>query len=179
VPLAARFGAPGIMVGGLLLSALAYALVVFAGSSGDVFWLMAAFCILGIGVGMSETLSNDMVLSAVPAAKSGAASAISETAYEVGAVLGVAVLGTILNTVYAAQLRVPEILTEAEVRLAGETLSGAHQIAQGLPASQAQDLLASAAHAFDHGVLITSSIAAVLALVAAIVVARIIKPATR
>ncbi|MGP5152226.1 MFS transporter [Glutamicibacter ardleyensis] len=179
VPLAARFGAPGIMVGGLLLSALAYALVVFAGSSGDVFWLMVAFCILGIGVGMSETLSNDMVLSAVPAAKSGAASAISETAYEVGAVLGVAVLGTILNTVYAAQLRVPEILTDAEVHLAGETLSGAHQIAQGLPASQAQELLASAAHAFDNGVLITSSIAAVLALAAAIVVARIIKPATR
>ncbi|MGP9783999.1 MFS transporter [Glutamicibacter sp. AOP12-B1-11] len=179
VPLAARFGAPAIMVGGLMLSAVAYAVVVFAGSSGDVFWLMAAFCVLGIGVGMSETLSNDMVLTAVPASKSGAASAISETAYEVGAVLGVAVLGTILNTVYAAQLKVPEALDAAATQAAVETLSGAHQIAQGLPADQAQALLASAAHAFDHGVLITSSIAAVLALVAAIVVARIIKPATR
>ncbi|WP_404286793.1 MFS transporter [Glutamicibacter arilaitensis] len=179
VPLSSRFGAPAIMVGGLLLSALAYTVVVFAGSSGDVFWLMAAFCVLGIGVGMSETLSNDMVLSAVPASKSGAASAISETAYEVGAVLGVAVLGTILNTVYAAQLKVPGALDAAQTQAAGETLSGAHQIAQGLPTDQAQSLLSSAAHAFDHGVLITSSIAAVLALVAAIVVARIIKPATR
>lgn len=179
VPLANRFGSPNIMVAGLVLSALAYAVVVFAGSTGSVFWLMAAFCILGIGVGMSETLSNDMVLSAVPAPKAGAASAISETAYEVGAVLGIAVLGTILNTVYAAELKVPGVMDTTQTEAATQTLSGAHQVAATLNGADAQALLASASHAFDQGVLITSSIAAVLALVAAIVVARVIKPTTR
>ncbi|WP_442916785.1 hypothetical protein [Lentzea sp. NBC_00516] len=36
-------------------------------------------------------------MSAVPADKAGAASAVSETAYELGAALGIAVLGTVLS----------------------------------------------------------------------------------
>jgi DHA2 family multidrug resistance protein-like MFS transporter len=179
VALSRRFGTPNIMAVGLILSAIAYLLVILAGEGSNSFMLMAAFAVLGTGIGMTETLSNDMVLAAVPASKAGAASAISETAYEVGSVLGVAVLGTILNTVYSARLLVPSSLTAQQAQQAGETLGGAHQLAATLPAGDAQTLLESAAHAFDHGVLLTSGIAAVLSLLAAGVVFRVIKPAFR
>lgn len=53
--------------------------------------------IVGAGVGLALTLTTDAVVSAVPADKAGAASAVSETAYELGAALGIAVLGTVLS----------------------------------------------------------------------------------
>lgn len=179
VALSRRFGTPNVMAIGLILSAVAYLMVIMAGEGSNTFLLLAAFAVLGTGIGMTETLSNDMVLAAVPASKAGAASAISETAYEVGSVLGVAVLGTILNTAYTSRLLVPGSLTDTQAQLAGETLGGAHHVAASLQPADAQALLDSAALAFDHGVVLTSGIAAVLSLVAAAVVFRVIKPAFR
>ena len=179
VRFANRFGASNVMIAGLALSALAYGIVVFAGTTGDDTWLLVAFCVLGLGVGMSETLSNDLVLSEVPAAKAGAASAISETAYEVGSVLGTAVLGTILNTIYATTLQVPSSLSGEQAEAATQTLSGAHTVAAQLDPQGAATLLETAAHSFDQGVVVTASLAAVLALVAAVVVFRVVKPVAR
>ena len=179
VRFAHRFGASNVMIAGLVLSALAYGLVVFAGAAGNDSWLLVAFCILGLGIGMSETLSNDLVISEVPAAKAGAASAISETAYEVGSVLGTAILGTILNGIYAATLKVPTSLTTAQSAAATQTLAGAHTVATELDVKTSQTLLETAAQAFDHGVLVTASLAAILALVAAIVVFRVVKPVAK
>ena len=179
VALSRSFGTPNVMAIGLILSAVAYLMVIMAGEGSNTFLLLAAFAVLGTGIGMTETLSNDMALAAVPASKAGAASAISETAYEVGSVLGVAVLGTILNTAYTSRLLVPGSLTDTQAQLAGETLGGAHQVAASLQPADAQALLDAAALAFDHGVLFTSGIAAVLSLIAAAVVFRVIKPAFR
>lgn len=179
VQFANRFGASNVMIAGLVLSALAYALVVFAGSAGNDTWLLVAFCVLGLGVGMSETISNDLVISEVPAAKAGAASAISETAYEVGSVLGVAVLGTILNSIYATTLQLPATLSATAAQTATQTLAGAHTVAAQLDATTAATVLEAAAHAFDRGVLVTASLAAILALVAAIVVFKVVKPVAR
>ncbi|MCW4467089.1 MFS transporter [Glutamicibacter sp. MNS18] len=179
VRFAKRFGASNVMIAGLVLSALAYGIVVFAGSTGNDNWLLVAFCILGLGVGMSETLSNDLVISEVPAAKAGAASAISETAYEIGSVLGTAVLGTILNGIYAVTLQVPSSLSPAQAEAATQTLSGAHTVAGELDGTTSVTLLEAAAHSFDQGVLVTASLAALLALVAAIVVFRVVKPVAR
>ena len=179
VALSRRFGSPNIMAVGLLFSAIAYVLVMVAGEGSNAVLLMVAFALLGTGIGMTETLSNDMTLAAVPASKAGAASAISETAYEIGSVLGVAVLGTILNSVYSSKLLVPGSLSPEQTELASETLGGAHQVASSLNGSDAQALIESAAQAFDHGVLLTSSIASLLSLVAAVLVLRVIKPAIR
>lgn len=59
--------------------------------------IAVALVVLGAGVGLALTLTTDAVVSAVPADKAGAASPVSETAYEFGAALGIAVLGTVLS----------------------------------------------------------------------------------
>ena len=51
---------------------------------------------MGAGAGFSFTVTADVILSSVPPARAGAASAVSETAYELGAALGIAVLGSIV-----------------------------------------------------------------------------------
>lgn len=179
VPLVRRFRPSTVMVTGLGLNAVAYGIVFALGQTGSVAALMTAFAVLGAGVGMAETISNDLALSAVPPAKAGAASAISETAYEVGSVMGTAVLGSILNAAYSSGLRVPAEVAAADAERARETLGGAVDVANTLPAESAKTagaLLESAAHAFDAGVTVTSAIAVVLTLAAALIVARCLRP---
>ena len=161
---------PGtIVVIGLLLNGLGYALVLLGSDAGNDVGLLAAFVLLGAGVGLSETISNDLILSSVPAAKAGAASAISETAYEVGSVLGTAVLGGLLTAIYRGGVQLPEGLNAEQAAAAGETLGGAIDVATGLPAALAEPLLASAKAAFDSGVVATAGIGLALMLVAALV----------
>ena len=119
-------------------------------------------------MGAGETISNDLMLSSVPAEKAGAASAISETSYEVGAVLGTAVLGGILTAVYRLNVDIPAELNEAQAVSAHETLGGASQVAQQVGGDAGAQLLNSAQHAFDSGVVWTSAISVVIMVVAAL-----------
>lgn len=168
VKLARRFQPGAIVTGGLLLNVIGYALIAVTGGQGSDLGLVIAFMILGAGIGGAETISNDLILSAVPAEKAGSASAISETAYETGAVLGTAVLGSILNLAYRTNLSVPAGVPGDLADAAGETLGNATQIAQELGGTAGRELLESARHAFDSGVVATSLIGAVLMAAAAV-----------
>lgn len=164
----ARWIRPGLIVtGGLLLNAVGYAVVLLSGQAGSDIGLLIAFVLLGAGVGAAETISNDLILASVPPAKAGAASAISETAYEVGSVLGTAVLGSVLTLWYQRGVQIPAELSPEQAQAARETLGGATEVAGSLPAGQAELLLQSAHHAFDSGVTVTSAIGIALMLIAA------------
>ena len=170
VPIAARF-APRIVVPiALAFSAVAYVLVAL--STADLIQLIVAFGLLGIGIGAAETVSNELILSSAPSAKAGAASAVSETAYEVGAVLGTAVLGGILAAFYRAQLVLPAGLPDAAASAARETLAGAVAVSHTLDdAALAEALRVAAAQAFDSGVVVTALIGAGLIVVAGAIAA--------
>ncbi|UTT48891.1 MFS transporter [Rhodococcus gordoniae] len=156
-----------IIVSALLLSAIGYALVFLLASPSALTPIIVAFAVLGAGIGAAETLSNDLIVSSVPPAKAGAASAVSETAYEMGAVLGTAILGSVLSASYTAHLLLPAGLSAEQAETARETLGGAHAVAETLPADRADALLAAAGSAFDSGVTITSGIGVVLMIVSA------------
>ncbi|WP_016932194.1 MFS transporter [Rhodococcus sp. R1101] len=156
-----------IIVSALLLSAIGYALVFLLASPSALTPIIVAFAVLGAGIGAAETLSNDLIVSSVPPAKAGAASAVSETAYEMGAVLGTAILGSVLSASYTAHLLLPAGLSAEQAEAARETLGGAHAVAETLPADRADALLAAAGSAFDSGVTITSGIGVVLMIVSA------------
>ncbi|MDN5601022.1 MAG: MFS transporter [Brachybacterium sp.] len=163
------------VVAGLCLNATGFVLVMVAGAVGGDLTLLIAFAVLGAGVGTAETISNDLILSAVPAERAGAASAISETAYETGAVLGTAVLGSLLNAAYRSHLEVPAGLTAPQHAAASETLGGATAVAAELPARTGQALLDSAQHAFDSGAVLTSGIGAGLMVIAALIAHRTLR----
>jgi DHA2 family multidrug resistance protein-like MFS transporter len=153
---------------GLLLAAAGYA--VFALADGVVA-AVAASVLIGAGIGLSETLTNDAILAAAPAARAGSASAVSETAYEVGAVLGTAVLGSVLASVYAASITVPTSIGPVFAQDARETLGGAVALAGHVGGTEGQTLFDAATVAFTHGAAVASTVAvAVLAAVAATVV---------
>jgi DHA2 family multidrug resistance protein-like MFS transporter len=97
-------------------------------------------------------VSNELILAHAPVDKAGAASAVSETAYELGAVLGTATLGTILTASYRNAVVLPGGLSAEQQHAASETLGGAISVAGELPATAAARLLDSARLAFDSGV---------------------------
>ncbi|ANZ39557.1 MFS transporter [Lentzea guizhouensis] len=93
-PVVRRLGRGRAIALGLLVSAGGLVLI---GISAVYASIAVALVVIGGGVGLALTLTTDAVVSAVPADKAGAASAVSETAYELGAAMGIAVLGTVLS----------------------------------------------------------------------------------
>lgn len=169
VPLARRVPVHVIVAGALLLNVAGYLVVMMLGNGAGSGIIAVAFIILSVGMGGAETLTNDNIVAAVPPNKAGAASAISETAYEVGNVLGTAILGTILTSAYTNNVRLPDGLTPPQQQAAGETLGGAVSTASELAPDIAKSLLESAHHAFDSGAATTSVLAAVVMTVASVV----------
>src|SRR5699024_901518 len=104
----------------------------------------------------------------------------SETAYEVGAVLGVAVLGGILTASYRAAVAVPGgVQSSANREAARETLGAAMDVAGGLNPAAAEALVDAARAAVDHGVPRASAAAILIALAAAAVAAATLRRAPR
>ncbi|WP_430645563.1 MFS transporter [Agromyces sp. GXS1127] len=171
VPLARRIRPRVLVPSALAVSAAGYLVVALTAGEQGIAGVVVAFVLLGLGIGMAETVSNELILSAAPPAKAGAASAVSETAYELGAVLGTALLGSILAAWYRASLELPAGLTASQADAARETLAGAVTVAESLQPAASADLLASAAHAFDGGVVVTSFIGVLLMVGAGVVAA--------
>ena len=165
-----------VVAASFVMSASGYAIAAFLGTP-STWSIMIAFAVLGLGIGLAETLTNDLMLSSVPPNKAGAASAISETAYEVGAVLGTAVLGSVLTATYRSHLTVPAVAQWGENDSSFESLGGTVQYAEYFPNMVGERLLASAHAAFDLGVQRTSAVAIVIALAAALVAWRTLKDA--
>lgn len=171
VPIARRVSARIVVPTALGFSALGYVAVALSAGSGSLALLIGAFVSLGIGIGAAETVSNELILSSAPPAKAGAASAVSETAYELGAVLGTAVLGGILTASYRANLTLPAGLPAEVAASSRETLAGAVAGSYRLEDAVGQAVRDAAAHAFDAGVGVTALIGAALIVVAGVIAA--------
>ncbi len=165
--LARRFPLRTLVPAGLLTAAAGYLLVLLVGGPEGPVLLGAAAVLVGAGIGLSETIANDAILAAAPADRAGAASALSETAYEIGAVLGTAVLGSVLAGAYRSGVDVPEGVGPVLAAAARETLGGAVTAADRVGGVDGAGLLADAQAAFTGGVHLTGVVgAAVLAAVA-------------
>ncbi|MER7193127.1 MFS transporter [Streptomyces flaveolus] len=159
---ARRFSVRAVVSGGLAAVGLALAALTVIGQHTGYPLLGAALLVVGVGAGFSFTVTADVILSSVPKEQAGSASAVSETAYELGAALGIALLGSIVTGVYR-DFTGPAGTPAA----AHESLGGAVQAASGLPADTAGALLDAARQSFVDGLTLASGIGAVVLLAAA------------
>lgn len=137
--LAARFGAPKVVLLGLGLEVLGVLLVALVLGVSTSPWLIAALlAVYGVGLGLASAQLTSTVLRDVPEAESGQGSATQSTVRQVGSALGSAVAGAVLsvgigNTVGGA----PDVFASAtrwSVLIAGGFLAlgllGAVQVAR-------------------------------------------------
>ncbi|MGW6918546.1 MFS transporter [Kitasatospora sp. NPDC054939] len=173
--LARRTGARAALTFGLLGMGVGLGLLGWVQQDTTYLVLAASFLLTGTAEGVVYTLGADLVLGAAPADKAGAASAVSETAYELGTALGIALVGSVATALYASRLVVPAGTGPAAAEQAGESLGGAVEAAQGLPEALAGPLLSSARDAFVHGFNVAALLGGALLLAAAALVWRLLR----
>ncbi|MCX4542165.1 MFS transporter [Streptomyces sp. NBC_01565] len=111
---------------------------------------VAVFLIsIGLGDGLAVTTAASVLVSAVPPERAGQAGAVSETSYELGVGLGVALLGSIHGAAYARHMA-------GAPAGATESIGGAKELAERLPAAEGIALLDRARDAFDSALTTTS-----------------------
>ncbi|WP_300018346.1 MFS transporter [Pseudonocardia sp.] len=174
--LARRFPLRALVPAGLLLAAAGFGLAALLDGGSEVGLLAVAAVLVGGGIGLSETITNDAILAAAPPDRAGSAAAVSETAYEIGAVLGTAVLGSVLAAVYRGAVAVPTSIGPTCAAAARETLGGAVGAASRVGGVDGRALLASARDAFTGGVGVTASVGAAVLVAVAVAVVMGLRP---
>ncbi|MFJ8953723.1 MFS transporter [Streptomyces sp. NPDC102381] len=160
---ARRFSVRSVVAGGLAAVGLALAALTTLSQSTGYPLLGVVLLVVGIGAGFSFTVTADVILSSVPKEQAGSASAVSETAYELGTALGIALLGSIVTGVYAG-FTVPAGTPEDVAVAAHDSLGGAVEASAGLPAAQGEALLTGAQSAFVDGLQVAAGIGAAVLL---------------
>ncbi|WP_026429769.1 MFS transporter [Schaalia georgiae] len=178
-----RLGQGGAIALGTALLGVGMGIVAAAESVPGIVLILVGVGILGFGSGLSMTLSTDAIVGAAPTSRAGAASAISETAYELGAACGIAVLGSVLSSYYRWFVALPDDFESAHGAGASDSLARTLEAlgasgtagADGVPPGGSDPVLAEAARlTFAHGMQATAVFAVLLCLAAALVAWRAI-----
>lgn len=139
------------------------------GESLDLTAVLIALALVGAGIG-ALALASSMIMGGVPRSKAGNAAAMEDTSYEFGAVLGIAILGSLASFLYRRELGTPaEVLGLGEdaAEAARDSLGGAVAVAE---AAQLPDLATRAGEAFTSGLGLAGLIGGLILLAFAFVV---------
>ncbi|GAA1480170.1 quaternary ammonium compound efflux MFS transporter QacA [Gordonia sinesedis] len=128
--------------------------------------VLAPLILIGAGLG-SLAIATAMIMSGTPQDKAGNAAAIEETSYDLGNVLGVAILGSVAALIYTANGKFAEVpgVSRSLADEAGESLGAATAIARE---ANVPELAQHAASAFTDSLQTTGIVGGVLLLVAAV-----------
>lgn len=176
--LVARLGRGRVIGAGLACAAAGVATVAAAEVVPGYGWLAAGLAVTGFGVGLALTVTTDAVVSAVPAERAGAAAAVSETGYELGAALGIALLGSLHTALYRGHLTLPTGVADDIAERARESIASAMTAAADAAPSSSEAIIDASRTAFTGAMQTTSAVTAALLLAAAVVSWRLIPAAT-
>ena len=171
VPMIARRIRPAYIVGsGLVLGAIGFGILAHVEGSFQLEHIVIWSVIYSLGLSPVVVLTTDLIVGSAPVENAGAASAISETASELGGALGIAILGSIGVAVYrrAMAAGVPVGVPPEATEVAKATLGGALSVAERLPHQMGVELLGTARAAFAHAFGLTAAICAAITLAMAV-----------
>ncbi|HSZ40816.1 MAG TPA: MFS transporter [Trebonia sp.] len=137
-----RFGTKIIVAAGLALMSGGFVVAVRTPLYAD-YWhqIIAAMSLMAAGLALTTSPATDAIMGALPRSKAGAGSAVNDTTREVGGTLGVAIVGSVLNSAYGSHvlssltsLGVPH---DVAANAGGSVISGLVTAAHLPPALQA------------------------------------------
>ena len=168
-----RFGPRRMVCFGFCLTAFSVLTLTAMGERDNTGLLLFGFLLLGFGLEMTLFGAYESMLSEAPPAQAGGAAAIGETSYQLGAGIGIALLGSVMNAAYAPGLSsVPGVPASASAS-AGHSLGEAYDVAGRLGGVRGAALRDAARHAFVHGLHVTLLVSAGLLLLGAVMALRL------
>jgi len=117
---------------------------------------MLAMSVIGTGIGLAMAPATQSIMSSLPPARAGVGSAINDTTRNLGSVLGVAMIGSIVTSAYKTALAPAHISVDV-MQAARQSVGAATEIARRLPGPLGHELGSVAHHALvyaaDRGLL--------------------------
>lgn len=172
--LAMRYQARHVVAGGLSLAAAAMIMLFFFRYDVTLVPVIVSTCMVGLGTG-SLAIGASLIMAETPIDKASSAGSLQEISYDLGNVLGVAILGSFASIVYRADLGSGALramgLDSVFIDAAQQSFAATIEIAQayGLP-----ELVRRGAQAFDESLVLTCMVGGVIILITALVVWRLI-----
>jgi len=161
-PLSERYGQRLVGGAGLAISAVGLLLVATLDAHSGFAVLVVAELVLGSGVGLAMTPATNAIVSSLPPAKQGVASAVNDTTREIGTALGIAILGSTFDTGYRSALNGHlDGLSASAAAQAKEAPGLALRVAADL-GDRGHALAAAAQDAFASGMRLAMILGAVL-----------------
>jgi EmrB/QacA subfamily drug resistance transporter len=171
--LVSRYGSRRVAATGLIMVAAALLSYHVTATVDSPIWLLEiTFFVQGTGMGMVMPPATTAVMSVLPREQAGSGSAINNIARQVAVALGVAVLGSLVTSIYRTGMKPHLTALPASLRgTASESIGATAGVAERLgPAGRA--LLGPAHESFVHAMHVTSAISSAVALLGALVVLR-------
>ena len=156
-----RFGYRAVVSSGLSIVAVGLMLLALNGIHANYPLLVLSLIVTAGGMGMVTAPSTGAIIVSLPLNKAGVGSAVNDTTRELGGALGVAVIGSVLASIYQSGL-------PATAGAARESLGAAIQ--------QTPDLAEVARQAYVHTFDVTLLIAVGVALLASVAVSWVLRP---
>lgn len=174
--LARQMSRVALMARSLVVAALGFAMLIGTAGPWGLAVMVAGAVVMSLGMAPVIAIGNEMMITAAPPERAGAASAMAETAAEFSAALGVAVFGSLGTVIYAWQLapRLPAGLPPAAGEAALATIGGAAASAQALGGSAGAALLAAARDAFTVSMQAAAAVGALIVVLACLLTVRIL-----
>ncbi|HEY6638018.1 MAG TPA: MFS transporter [Solirubrobacterales bacterium] len=166
-----RISPAAAIAGGLALAALGFGVLTQVGGDGSLATLVTGSVILALGLAPVFTLAADLMVSAAPPERAGAAAGISETSSELGGALGIAVLGVVGTALYRTEVAdtVPAGVPFDAADTARDSLGGAVAAGDDLPQPFGDDLVSTAGEAFTQALQLVATLSAAVVIAAAVV----------
>jgi EmrB/QacA subfamily drug resistance transporter len=174
-----RLGTKRVVTMGLTIIAVAMVVLSFIHTESSYFRVIANMCFMALGMALVMAPATESVMGSLPRAKAGVGSAVNDTTRQMGGALGVAVIGSLVASVYAAgidDVASQFSLTGPVLAEARGSLGGALKTAGSMGASGG-DFALAAKDAFVHGLSNGLRLGAGVVLIAAFVAYRFL-PAT-
>jgi MFS family permease len=153
--LVTRLGTKRIVTLGMLLFAAGLALAATIGTGSGYGRLAVAMVLMGAGMGLAGAPATESIMGSLPPERAKIGSAVNDTARELGGALGVAIVGSVMSSLYAAEL--------------SDTVPSAARESLGAAAQMGPDVANAAREAFVHAMSGASVVVAVVAALGAVI----------
>ena len=175
--LAVRIGNKAVVASGLGIAAVMFAWTSNVDNDTSYLEIAGQMILLGTGMGLTSAPATESIMGAVPSANAGVGSGVNDTTRELGGTLGVAVVGSVFASLYAAGFDGAPAGLPAEQ--ASDSIGAAFAISDGLGGAAGEALRAVATAGFYDGLAAGCLVAAGVCAVGSIMVAALLpsKPA--
>ncbi|WP_431045150.1 MFS transporter [Streptomyces sp. P1-3] len=168
-----RLGPRTMVAFGFALTAAAVLSLTLMGQSDRPALLIGGFVALGFGLEMTLFGAYESMLSEAPAESAGGAAAIGETSYQLGAGMGIALLGSVMNAAYAPGVTSVDGVPRHDAIAARQSLAEAYEVSDKLAGPAGGALRVAAREAFVHGLHVTLLVSALLLVLGAVAALRL------